>query len=42
MPLQAQQGRFWTAVDESPPEPLVREEGEGAPPRPDEAGGAEK
>ena len=42
MPLQAQQGRFWTAVDESPPEPLVREEGEGAPSRPDEAGGAEK
>ena len=42
MPLQTPEERFWTAVDESPPEPLVREEGEGAPSRPDEAGGAEK
>jgi len=40
MPLQRDQPKFWTPIDESPSEATVREEGEGAPPPPDKAGEA--
>ena len=38
MPLQLDKEKLWTPIDELPPEPMVREEGEGAPPRPGGAG----
>jgi len=40
MPLQPQKEKFWTPIDEAPPEATVSEEGEGAPSGPEEAGGA--
>jgi hypothetical protein len=38
MPLQQEKEKLWTPIDELPPEPMVREEGEGAAPRPGDAG----
>lgn len=42
MPLQPQKEKLWTLIDEAPPEAMAPEEGEGAPSRPEEAGGAEE
>jgi hypothetical protein len=42
MPLQPQKEKFWTLVDEGPPEPMAGEEDEEAPSQPDEAGEAEE
>jgi hypothetical protein len=38
MPLQPQKEKFWTPVDEPPPELMLLEEDEGVPSRPGEAG----
>jgi hypothetical protein len=42
MPLPPEKEKFWTPVDEASPEPMVREEEEGAPSLPDEPGEAEE
>ena len=42
MPLQPQKEKFWTLIDEAPPESMVREEDEDAPLQSDEAGEAEE
>jgi hypothetical protein len=42
MPLQPQQGKFWTLVDEAPSEPMVGEENKGTLPQSEEADEAEE
>ena len=42
MPLQPQQEKLWTPVDEGRPEPMRGEEEQDASPPPDEAGEAEE